>query len=333
MFISFVIPLYNCSKYIETCLKSIVEQEIEDWECIVLDDGSTDGGDLIVSNNFESCYSNIRLIKLPHLGISSVRNKGLMEARGKYIWFIDADDRLVPNCVKNILSIIKVELPDIAKIGYDNVTTLDTSQDVLEGDFSYRMTHASYLESEFLSQKNTVWSYIFRRDVVECANLKFDESLPILEDQLFLSELSRVAQKALVIDANIYRRYLRSDSITKDRNRANRQQYGIGLVRASILLKQFNERNKEYRNELFYKATNELCNQRAFFGLLAMAQSLCKTKEIDEQIKMLKYERIYPLHSLMFYNNKGLRFAFALFAINHSWLLKFTRNVLYILKK
>ena len=327
MVLSIIIPLYNCKQYIRTCLDSILKQlpAAHICEIAVVDDGSTDDGASIVES-FLNQYPNLRLIKQKHSGVSSARNRGFSETTGDYVWFIDSDDRLCQDCINEVLSVIEHEQPDMAKFGYRNVTTPEAGLDAPEGDFSYRVTHARDLEAEILSGHNAVWAYIFKREVIDKAELRFDESLNILEDQVFLMELTCNAQKALIINANIYRRYKRSDSATQNRNKTERRQYGIGTIRAAIAIKQFNERTKSSRSRIYYRATNEFCNLRAFFGLWAMVQSLCPNNDIDQQVMLLKQENLYPMHNFHFYECKGLRFTLALHVANHPLLLKLARG-------
>lgn len=102
--LSIIIPLYNTERYIERCLLSCVEQSIEDndYEIIVVDDGSTDQSVEIVKRLAE-IYNNIRVYSKVNGGQSSARNFGLKYATGKYIWFVDSDDRIVPNIIGELL--------------------------------------------------------------------------------------------------------------------------------------------------------------------------------------------------------------------------------------
>ena len=93
MQVSVVIPLYNKARYVRRCLESVVAQTLSDFETIVVDDGSTDGGDRIVES-FPA--SNVRVIRQANAGPGAARNRGLLEASGKYVAFLDADDEWLP---------------------------------------------------------------------------------------------------------------------------------------------------------------------------------------------------------------------------------------------
>lgn len=98
--ISIVIPLYNKSKYIYKCLESVVAQTCTEWECIIVDDGSTDDSAKIVTDFIELHPGRWTLLKQENTGPSAARNLGILNARGKYIALLDADDLWLPEKLK-----------------------------------------------------------------------------------------------------------------------------------------------------------------------------------------------------------------------------------------
>lgn len=101
--ISVIVPLYNKEKSIGRCLESIIHQSIVDWECIVVDDGSTDNSKLIVKKFLDK---RILYFYKDNGGVSSARNFGFSRAAGKYVLFLDADDYLLPKCLEILLTVI-----------------------------------------------------------------------------------------------------------------------------------------------------------------------------------------------------------------------------------
>ena len=93
--ISVIIPVYNKRKYIETTLRSVLEQSFRDLEVIAVNDGSTDES-LVVLNQMAEVDQRVRVIDIPNGGVSNARNVGLACARGQWIQFLDADDLLEP---------------------------------------------------------------------------------------------------------------------------------------------------------------------------------------------------------------------------------------------
>ena len=102
--VSVIVPLYNKAPYVLRALESVAAQTVEDLEVIAVDDGSTDGGDEIVSRFPDSRF---RLIRQPNAGPGAARNRGLREARAPYVGFLDADDRWLPQFLAENVSILE----------------------------------------------------------------------------------------------------------------------------------------------------------------------------------------------------------------------------------
>lgn len=122
MILSIVVPVYNVEDYLSKCLDSILNQDIDkdDYEIIVVNDGSTDGSGEIAEEYAER-YSNITLINQENQGLSGARNSGIKVARGKYIQFVDSDDYLEPDVEKSLVEKMKSENLDILRFNYQNV--------------------------------------------------------------------------------------------------------------------------------------------------------------------------------------------------------------------
>lgn len=102
--ISIIIPLYNKEKYIKTCLSSALQQTYQDYEIIIVDDGSTDSSVKIINENFQSKI--IRIISQKNSGPAAARNRGVIESSGQWILFLDADDQLLPWALEKFVSLI-----------------------------------------------------------------------------------------------------------------------------------------------------------------------------------------------------------------------------------
>jgi glycosyltransferase involved in cell wall biosynthesis len=97
--VSVVIPTFNVARYVGQCLASVRAQTLSEWECIVVDDGSTDGTPQRVRENADP---RIRLIAQPNTGVSAARNAGLGRASGPYLLFLDGDDLLHPEALRRL---------------------------------------------------------------------------------------------------------------------------------------------------------------------------------------------------------------------------------------
>lgn len=112
--VSIIMPCYNAGKYIREAIESVVNQTYQDWELIIVNDGSTDNSQQVVEEYIHSAICNhqssIRLINQPNSGACRARNNGIEHAKGEYIKFLDADDILLPNALQD-------QVEQIAKLG------------------------------------------------------------------------------------------------------------------------------------------------------------------------------------------------------------------------
>lgn len=118
--ISVIVPVYNCEKYIDDCIQSIITQSYSPLEIILINDGSTDESALIC-DKYSSEYSYIETIHKLNGGVSTARNVGLENANGEYVMFVDGDDMLESNAIETLLTTLKSTKADIAEglfLGY-----------------------------------------------------------------------------------------------------------------------------------------------------------------------------------------------------------------------
>lgn len=106
MLLSIVVPVYNVEKYLDTCLQSILNQGVDNYEILLIDDGSIDGSGEIC-DRYGQYYSNIKVIHQKNGGLSEARNTGIINAKGEYLLFIDSDDFIAKDALKKIYHIIK----------------------------------------------------------------------------------------------------------------------------------------------------------------------------------------------------------------------------------
>lgn len=96
--ISVIMPCYNCGEYISDAIDSVIKQTFHDWELIIIDDGSTDDS-ATIAYKYSQKNKRIKIIRQENAGVISARNNGIRSARGKYIYPLDADDKIAPNCL------------------------------------------------------------------------------------------------------------------------------------------------------------------------------------------------------------------------------------------
>ena len=184
--VSVVVPVYNCGKYIEKCIKSIEDQDYERLDkiqVILVDDGSTDNS-LEICNQLKERISdfNIEIITGDNEGVSSARNKGIKAASGKYIMFIDADDFISRNAIKKIVEFFDEHYDEIDLVTYPvyeyNVDT--KKKKILERYKDFGKTQVYDLEKDYWAIQptmNVVIKNLFDKNIlfggkIKCLNTK-----------------------------------------------------------------------------------------------------------------------------------------------------------------
>lgn len=163
MKLSIVIPIYNKEAYVEASLKSLLEQDFQDFELIAVDDGSTDGsGDLC--DRMAAKDQRIRVIHQKNGGVTAARRRGVEEARGRYIMFVDADDMLLPHAMRVLHAAIE-------ETQADEVVGCYVTQNGRLGDSGRRGWQDPFsMIDDLLAVRNPfciLWGVIFRRELLD----------------------------------------------------------------------------------------------------------------------------------------------------------------------
>ena len=103
MKLSIIVPVYNTAEYLPACLDSIIYPELEDYEIIIVNDGSTDSSLQVAQSYVKKFSSLVRLINKENGGLGDARNAGIEPAKGDFLLFLDSDDKLMPNAVPEIM--------------------------------------------------------------------------------------------------------------------------------------------------------------------------------------------------------------------------------------
>ena len=217
---SIVIPIYNVEKYLPECIDSAIAQTCKDIEIILVDDGSTDSSGKIC-DEYVARDSRISVIHKPNGGLSDARNAGLAKASGKYIYFLDSDDYVEPETIELLFS--TAEQNNLDMLGFDSKVFTEPGCTNSE-DPNYWKSSRSYPDvmsgpALFMTlitnrdYKAPVQLYFYRRDFLSENNLTFKKGI-IHEDELFSFTTFLYAERAMHINALLYNRRCRPDSIT-----------------------------------------------------------------------------------------------------------------------
>lgn len=188
--ISVIVPVHNGQDYLEKCIESIENQTYDNLEVFIINDGSTDNTGQICAGLMER-YANVRVITMEDEGVSAARNAGLDAAKGAFVTFVDADDRLRPKMLEALFEGMMETAADICGCQFFQWQKEEQWEGFLSQKYhkqparSYRAT--PYLKEEILAGNSRCWSKLYRRSVI--GKLRFQRGLSIGEDMLFLIQL------------------------------------------------------------------------------------------------------------------------------------------------
>lgn len=312
LLLSIIIPVYNVEKYVEKCLRSCAEQDIElsNYEIIVINDGTKDNS-LAKVKKVAAEYSNIIVVSQENAGLSSARNKGLSLARGEYVWFIDSDDWIRPKCLGSVLVTLLEKNNDGLRILAENV---ENGVKKRRNDCSL-LTKNNYSGIELL--KTSLWEpcvpfTIYRRKFLKENNLKFVEGI-FHEDSEFSPRAYYLAKKIAILKEIIYFVNIHPDSITRSINHKKafdcievaRNLSAFSKIVSSDLMYIFNNQiSVNINNSLHYSyqmdnlviqsLKTELAENKFLF------KHLCKSSILKYRLEGILFS-LFPRHCIQIY--------------------------------
>ncbi|MDO3659725.1 glycosyltransferase [Bacillus sp. C28GYM-DRY-1] len=205
--VSIIVPMYNVEPFIKECIDSLRRQTLSDIEIILVNDGSPDRSGEI-AEDYAKRDSRIRVIHQANGGLSSARNAGIKAARGTYIGFVDGDDYVSSAMFQRLIEEAEQNRLDIAGCGFYKQLAdrrvyvppqLDINRVMTKSEMAERLKHAH--ETRFIWY---VWRYVYRRELLERANLMFDEDIRFAEDSPFNLSAFCEAERVKMLDEGLY---------------------------------------------------------------------------------------------------------------------------------
>lgn len=186
-FFSIIIPVYNVAPYLRECLDSVLAQTFIDWECLCVDDGSTDESGTIL-DEYAQKDPRFRIFHQPNAGVSAARNLGLDNAKGEWTLFVDSDDYITADC----LNLFFVECSK------NRYTYVSCCVNALQNNIFKRVLRSqeslSWGRDDFLTAidvifSSTIWGIAFNIEYLNKQKLRFNRKFKVHEDALFMLEI------------------------------------------------------------------------------------------------------------------------------------------------
>lgn len=255
--LSFVVPIYNVKPYLKKCVDSLLNQDYDNYEIILVDDGSTDGSGLLADQLASSPLASspiIRVIHQENRGLSAARNSGIDVAQGEYICFVDSDDYWEPNVLGGLMAQIERDKLDVLRFKWQNVRLqspiINHQSPIYEVFYPYKETNnrnnfsqaivdgLTFL-NERMSDQCYAWQFILKKSLLLNTNCLFTEGM-LFEDTDWTPRMLMQAKRVASTEIVVYSYLWRENGITLSKSDAKIRKELDDKLRLLGNLKQWN---------------------------------------------------------------------------------------------
>lgn len=278
--ISVIVPIYNVEKYLDRCIKSILNQSYKNLDIILIDDGSKDRCSEIC-DQWERKDNRITVIHKENSGLSDTRNIGIELSHGSYLSFIDSDDYVHKDFIKILYELCKKYDSDISMCGvYETCEEEDTTKNIKGGNEEVKYTKS------ILSKKDSLycvaWNKLYKREVFQ--NVRYPKG-KIHEDVAVIYKLLYFSNKVAITDIKLYFYFNNPNSIMRSNYTKKHLDILDGLYDSYLFFIRNNE--EEYAFNVLNDYIDNILDQ------YKQCQTLGKdAKEIEKNL-LIKYSTTY----------------------------------------
>lgn len=263
--VSIIIPIYNVAAYIEKCLTSVINQTYKDLEVLLVDDCGKDNS-MDIANRIINEYEGPITFQIIHhdhnRGLSAARNSGIEASHGEWLYFLDSDDWIIPECISLLVDCIRCNpLSEMCVAGAKATKDFEWMDFTIKDLPSYSedrvWINSAILRRNLLSM--TAWNKLIRKDFVVKHNLYFVEGA-VNEDEMWNFMLSKHLTALSICKTNTYNYLVRDNSIVSDKEKmfANKiviLNYWLDNMGGPFI--------KQETTSIFYFLLSTLADQRA----------------------------------------------------------------------
>ena len=184
--VSVIVPVYNAEGVVSRGVDSILAQSYQDFELILVDDGSTDSSGAIC-DNYAQQDGRVKVVHQANAGVSAARNAGLKAAQGDWVTFVDSDDRVLDCFLEALVEAVsRSDQIDLAYCGYAIIEGHSSIKTYASKTYLGKESIHEALSKTYLLYRCSPWAKLFRRSIIVDHDVRFDSNLTISEDRLFL---------------------------------------------------------------------------------------------------------------------------------------------------
>lgn len=279
---SFIIPVYNCKDFLPDCVASICAVGAASWEIILVDDGSTDGSGEVCDRLAEQ-YPEVRVIHQENSGVSAARNRGIREARGESVLFLDADDSIESQLLGQILEDPRCRESDMVIYGltfdyYRNGSCyrrdpLFFEQDGILGRQGWT---GAFWELFIRNSLSPVWNKVYKRSILQEKSLKLDTGMFLYEDFEFVLRYMQHCNTIWNVPQAIYHYRQPEDEGNAKRRLARIDRLSEFLKPIEAALEGLSDVPAEQRQMILVQLHQVLARQKISGSNLAHIRGICE---------------------------------------------------------
>lgn len=214
--ISIIIPVYNSQKYLSRCIESILNQTFRNFEVILINDGSTDKS-ISICNNYIEIDQRVKLINQVNTGVSCARNRGIDEAVGRYIMFVDSDDTIEEDMVEYLYNLIIKKDYDVAVCQYTLYKDGHDSKKKRKKEILEYYSNEKIMEEYIVSNlfRYSPVNKLYKKSLIIQNNIRFLTEIKYSEDAIFNYEIFSRVDKIIYSSESKYNYYLNEHSTVR----------------------------------------------------------------------------------------------------------------------
>jgi glycosyltransferase involved in cell wall biosynthesis len=205
--ISIIMPVYNVEKYIAKSIQSVLNQTYQDFELLIIIDGSLDNSKQIAETFNDE---RITIYEKSNGGLSDARNYGLKRAKGEFVYFLDSDDWIEPTLLQDTICVFDKKEIDLVIFGYfldneDLEGNLISTKEISTKDIQFdKDLNNLDLNEKTLNILGYAWNKLYRISFLKNNNIIFDKGVSLVEDILFNSKVYKNSNTLTFIDKRLY---------------------------------------------------------------------------------------------------------------------------------
>ncbi len=290
---SIIVPMYNVEKYAKKCIESILIQSYDNYELIIVDDGSTDQTAAII-DSFAKKNSRILPIHKANGGLVSARKIGAKIARGEYIIIVDGDDWVDKDYLFYLNKIINKHHPDMICCNYyQNSTIKENKYNHLNEGMNYRSDIQAYMNDSLFDILPTLWAKAIKNSLYKRFQLKVSNIISMGEDSVVTIPMLTKCNSVYISRECFYHYRYNPNSMTKTKNRLISG--CAALKRIDLLSKEIPQFSSKDQHLSAYTAHALIGVAISYFRNYDYFLSCKKIRKLLNTDIILKYMKIFPL--------------------------------------